>query len=119
MSDNYTTVTTPSTDDVRECFAFRDSPTWSERVPERYELFDAWLAEHDQQVLYGYVKMPTREKLVAALVDEAFDRDGAGSDAGETSWDDPYITFHEEGRALDLANLANAILTLLEETPDE
>jgi len=50
MSDDYTRVSTPSTEDVREYFAFGDSHTWSERVPDRYELFDRWLAEHDRQV---------------------------------------------------------------------
>jgi hypothetical protein len=50
MSDDYARVSTPSTADVREYFAFGDFHAWSERVPERYELFDAWLAEHDRQV---------------------------------------------------------------------
>jgi hypothetical protein len=50
MSDDYTRISTPSTEDVREYFAFGDSHTWSERVPDRYELFDRWLAEHDRQV---------------------------------------------------------------------
>jgi hypothetical protein len=50
MSDEYTRVSTPSTEDVREYFAFGDFHTWSERVPDRYELFDRWLAEHDRQV---------------------------------------------------------------------
>jgi len=50
MSDEYTRVSTPSTEDVREYFAFGDFHGWSERVPDRYELFDRWLAEHDRQV---------------------------------------------------------------------
>lgn len=67
MSDDYTRVSTPSTADVREYFAFGDFHAWSERVPERYELFDQWLAEHDRQNLYEYVKMPSLEKVAAAI----------------------------------------------------
>jgi hypothetical protein len=55
MSDDYTRVSTPSTEDVREYFAFGDFHGWSERVPERYELFDRWLAEHDRQVAHDAV----------------------------------------------------------------
>jgi hypothetical protein len=65
MSDNYTQVSTPSTADVREYFAFRDSHTWSERVPERYELFDQWLAEHDREVV-----AQTCERLLDVVHDE-------------------------------------------------
>jgi len=41
---------TPTTEEVRDYFAFGDFHGWSERVPERYELFDRIMAEHNRKV---------------------------------------------------------------------
>jgi hypothetical protein len=65
MSDNYTQVSTPSTEDVREYFAFNDFHRYHERTPERYELFDQWLAEHDREVV-----AQTCERLLDVVHDE-------------------------------------------------
>ena len=44
--------------DVKEYFAFGDAPYWSERVPERYAIFDEWLrSELEKAYAWGAVDM--------------------------------------------------------------
>jgi hypothetical protein len=103
MSDDYTRVSTPSTEDVREYFAFGDFHGWSERVPERYELFDRWLAEHDRQVLYGYVKTPGLGAVAAAI----------STQCGHKWEDIPPMSANAYLR------MAQAVLDLFEEAPHD
>lgn len=99
MTNDYT----PTTDVVR--FRYVEYPYVAELEDELADgsEFDRWLAEHDRQVLYGYVKMPSQESLLEVL----------SSDEVQVRYGMTYDWFIDKEKATD------AILTLLKKAPHD